>query len=622
LDFILTNLPEIDTGDLSTVLYEAADLRVHDFGRARLVCGKAPAAAGQMLVIFSGYAIRDGRVIHHLKHADHPSLGVDALAGSDGVFSVVEYSRDRIRVLSDPTGQYAVFALRKGKAFAVSNNINLIERLAAQNGLDPRRSGVPLAFTLAVGTNIGTPSSMDDVELLKPLHLFEVDADGRLSETRYADRRSVYTSASTYQDDLAAARAHIRSVCQGILGLGMDRVAVDVTGGVDSRLVLAFFMNAVGKDGFEVLNIGRAPNPDRLVADHFVAKYGLRAGRFADHSVDVFPDPDESSRIGVFRYAGMRLKDTPDISTLRRGKIARVSGAYGEMSYGLASVDAIEALLQSGPAAYAAAWVDGRGFNTSMLTRDAYEFVKASIAGIVGDIIHSGVPMHQVDEVFYNENRARNHFGFAYRFNNDVRVHIPPLNTLTFAKCCSHLPYRKTRNRLVAFDLMLDLMGPEFTLEPMAKDKWAPGLSPLLAKVDYRKVERVKADTPPWAPSAPFQWGGGAATDEAARRTSAKAPRWQAAETRTYRGMSGRFRQVSFYQQLGLDMVERIAGNDPIWDLIDRNKLTAALRMAPDALMSAKVEKPRSYAGNMANVAHGLLWYAGGEKALTIDAGT
>ncbi|MDO6482021.1 hypothetical protein [Shimia thalassica] len=604
MDFLATNLETLLPRALQRYCYTNQKMSSRNYDQIKILVPLKQVGSRRNFVSFFGYTQLNGKLIHSFLEDTTKNLSAIDLLGNSGGFGVLEVSNSGGRAFTDISAQYPIFVYHSNGSFILSNNLNLIRETARQNGIGLKASTCALKFTLGTGVGFGNGTSLEDVSLLKPREVASFQFDGKFELYEAFKPYEVYVSDRSYEEALVAAEEELASKVNSILDLNLPNTVVDLSGGVDSRLTLSLFLKYADREQFQVFCSGSSQSPDRKVADYIIEKYGLTPSSTILNNQIEDIDYLMSCRKGVFKYAGMRLKDHPDIGPLSQPNTARISGAYGEMASGIVPIEAIRALRKEGARGFAKTWVNARGFKSSFLTRDAHTEIINLIQAEVQRLLDEGIPEHQLDQVLYYENRSRHHFGVAYRFNNDVRIHIPPLNSISLIHCGNDLPFNLLRHRKVPFDLISRFGGLELAMAPMARDRWSRQVVPQEWRAEYEDIERITEKSAPLA-NLPIEFG------KSIGFTRVHRNRYKSAAVMKSFSRGARFEMLDFYRDVIFTKAEQLDVNDPYWDAVDRENLFSVCKLDLEELLNHSVEKQTSFIGNFANLAHSLFWHTG-----------
>jgi hypothetical protein len=223
----------------------------------------------------------DGHWAAHLAAAARHVPLFDVAEHLRGVFAIVRIAGGgAVSVLPDPLGLRCVYYGENDDVVVVGSRAALVaEVLAGADGSPSRdvRSTCWLAFTTH---RIGAATGFEGVRVLPPGATATIDAGGVLA----VDVSTPWMPDDLFQDRsrdelIELARDEIADGLRGVLGLPVERHVFRLTGGKDSRLMLAVALWAGLAKDFRYETVGPSSLPDVQVATELAASLGL------DHEV-------------------------------------------------------------------------------------------------------------------------------------------------------------------------------------------------------------------------------------------------------------------------------------------------------------------------------------------------
>lgn len=179
----------------------------------------------------------------------------------------------QVHLVTDPIGQLHAYRFELDNLTVISTSALVLAHLAGAR-LDP----------IAVREFLSTGSVFEGRSLFEKVHKIEPAAIHTFSNGRPAGR-SHYWSLNDYVDAGRDAKSSLtlfaESVTDGVAGLlrRFERPAIDLTGGFDSRIILACAMKAVSRDDFNTIVTGDALDPDVVAAGGIARHFNLRHQR-------------------------------------------------------------------------------------------------------------------------------------------------------------------------------------------------------------------------------------------------------------------------------------------------------------------------------------------------------
>jgi hypothetical protein len=249
-----------------------------------------------------------------------------------GVFIVGRAGDGRCALVSDPLAYRLMFYGESDDVAVVSSRAALAARALAREGESPPRDPFSTCWLAYSGYRITDRSGFTSVRVVPPGSVVEMEAGTGVSISGRAAAWLPTTSQQSLRSDelVELARASIAESLHAIVSLPCDRRVTGLTGGKDSRLILAVLWSEGMAREFDFVTTGPPDLPDVQIASQLAAQLGLR-------HVNDFPltPPDrpypERAREFVKKTDGMLnvwdLKDRAE----RTNSEVRVSGVCGEI---------------------------------------------------------------------------------------------------------------------------------------------------------------------------------------------------------------------------------------------------------------------------------------------------
>lgn len=254
------------------------------------------------------------------------SLG-EKLAGS--IVAVLwDHLNQSIHVVPDPLGGAFVYVWRHGDLSVVTNDLNRMVGLAASFGVRLRKSLAYLLSSVVIGNGGFFPAAYEGVDVLPQETHLTINLLG-LSSRPYA-RPSI--SDYAYSDQLDIVGRGIADNLRAAASAPARFRVSHLTGGFDSRLVLAGLDYVDRKDDFAFYCGGPDATPDRKVFDGLVRQFRLTPTRHPGFDTEnEYASYEESTLANMNRMSGM-LPNAPGLGlkAVPGGSII-LSGGYGEL---------------------------------------------------------------------------------------------------------------------------------------------------------------------------------------------------------------------------------------------------------------------------------------------------
>jgi len=511
LEFLVTNFeigPREEIVDrLETVsVSEDWDMTVRDYGGFRLFVNGGLLAAAKSDFAFDGTAIVDGRMVTLFRNYDKRSLRAlrEAVwarpADVCGCFCLVSVNKAQKRFILqyDVLNAYPSFVYRSGDQYVVSNNIHFIEAAAEAAGRTLTRTALPYLSDFALGSAYDVGSPYREVEILRPGQTVRGGADG-LKITDDAAGRQDAASDASYEDALQHAGERLRArVALVAETFEQPDVFFDLTGGMDSRMVLAAVVSRNPRPAWDFRTLFDPPHPDGHCAALFGETFGL--GRVKGIPADerrLF-SPFDRMRFETFISMGVGAKQGWTITPAYQD-IAHIHGGYGEIAG--SSPDGKRFLSQDGPLTY-------RSLLESYITRlgtlgilkffvpEGVEWLRSLMASRLGQYETAGIAPEDAPLHYYNGGRLRSHFGVISRLRSQNRNYIDILYDMHLQSCALKVAPKQRIAGKVNFDLIRLLGGDAVAGLPMANARWDPSLFAGGAAPQELRAPPITATTP------------------------------------------------------------------------------------------------------------------------------
>ena len=185
-----------------------------------------------------------------------------------GIYSALSINRDGVgAVMTDPLSLAVLYRAENDDVTVISNNARLAATMAAAGGPAPERDPMAAAWLVHFSYMVGPATTFVGTTVIPAGSFVEVGP-------RFGCRISVRTGAPWSAPDRADLsfdewvdlihedyRDGVRSVAE----LPASELLADITGGVDSRMILALMVEQGSQDRFTFRTIGAEHTPDSQV---------------------------------------------------------------------------------------------------------------------------------------------------------------------------------------------------------------------------------------------------------------------------------------------------------------------------------------------------------------------
>jgi asparagine synthase (glutamine-hydrolysing) len=201
----------------------------------------------------------------------------DELAKIDGTYCFIlgSLTNAHIQLVTDPIGQLNVYSLRLAETVFLSTSALLLAQIGECNW-----NPLGVREFLATGTVFGNRSVFSDVHKIDPGSILIFDNSAEASRQRYWSLRDHVETATTNEQSLENYGEAVKTGLRGIFNT-FDAPVLDLTGGFDSRMVLACARQAALDDGYDTVVAGPSNDPDVVSASRIAARFNLRLHRLS-----------------------------------------------------------------------------------------------------------------------------------------------------------------------------------------------------------------------------------------------------------------------------------------------------------------------------------------------------
>ncbi len=181
-----------------------------------------------------------------------------------------------VEILPDPWGTL-VYRYREPGLDIFSSDLGAVVAAARAAGVTLRRSLEFVTEVAAAGSGGLTPASYEGVETLDVLEFVRVSDAGTEIRT-YTAGAEVFEPFASYEEGLDATQAEIEENLRAAVSCGIPtpEQLAHLTGGLDTRLVLAASLSLGLTDQLRYLSMGPVSQPDRAIAERLAVEHGLR----------------------------------------------------------------------------------------------------------------------------------------------------------------------------------------------------------------------------------------------------------------------------------------------------------------------------------------------------------
>ena len=511
MDFVVSNQPLQNTANLlSDFSHSQLNERLYKWEstNSSLYAYASPSQCYQdstSTYIYDGLLYADGVMIHssveiarstgandQRLHRFHQALMGQTRGHShsvEGVFCFISIKQDNsLTIYLDPLGNYPIYVWQSQGRFIASNNILLLEQLS-----NTKRSIYPAVENLLTGSCSERDTHLIGVRRLPPCSRLDVDHDGNLDIIETSDSNVNCTYQEAFDQFRSSLLRNLDAVFDYNKIVPDSYWICDLTGGKDSRVLLAYLMAKLSPSDIHIRTMGMLPSPDVNVSNFLVECCALKGGHFP---VIGYP-PDYAVRFNSFLSGGSRDSGV-SMSPYLFPNLIHIRGTYGGLGGALPGTNFLAEAFQEGLSIK-----DGikilkkRRSNAgalNLLTSYAIEHAASRFEAYLSDLESNGISRDDLLLERYMRTRSRTHFGLNSFIENKSRQCPELLNSYWLYLAAKALGPRASSGKIM-YDLILSSPNKELAYYPMASKKWDVNCSTGLDRYLLDRVDVITYDS-------------------------------------------------------------------------------------------------------------------------------
>jgi hypothetical protein len=195
-----------------------------------------------------------------------------------GIFAFVRLSASgEVEITSDPLGFRCLYFGESADEVVVSSRAQLVAKVLAGSTRPPTPDALAMCWLAYTTYRVGDTTGFEGVRVVPSGAVVEIQPHRGMRITRSAPWTPDPRSRELSTDDLVElVRADVAASLRAILEIPVDRHVIGLTGGKDSRLILAVALWAGLAHDFDYETIGPPDLADVRVASDLAALFGLR----------------------------------------------------------------------------------------------------------------------------------------------------------------------------------------------------------------------------------------------------------------------------------------------------------------------------------------------------------
>ncbi|WP_146112872.1 hypothetical protein [Arthrobacter sp. MYb214] len=393
---------------------------------------------------------------------DEPVATFSSSFRGAGIAYLKNNSSHTLYALPDLLGEAILFHYSNSGVDILTGDLQVIEKLTARLNL-PLTKSINYALELSVSSNGGfTKSSYIEVSTLDMLQYATVSRSG-ISINYYEDSKEFFNTKLSAEELLDLATIEIQQNVRAAANSGSAERIAHLTGGFDSRLVLAAAKSQGVVDQFRFFCKGDPVQEDTKIAQSAAAKVGaimtLRNGTPSDYQVSDYGGALLSSML-----VSSGILPTGPSAGHQESDVTLLSGGYGETfrSFYGTRIGRLDSGKLTGEYFGSTIWgpylfsPDGSGLFSS-------KFISSYASKIDAELDKGrklGVAEDDLPDFLYLQIRNRYFVGVITSNWNRYINRFDPLYSPSGIKLAFKLGLKKRMDNLIGFELMKRMCEP------------------------------------------------------------------------------------------------------------------------------------------------------------------
>jgi hypothetical protein len=384
-------------------------------------------------------------------------------------------------VFADPFSIGNVYVAERPSYAVFSSRAAIAAWLAAPDGHPPRRDPLGIGWLGFAGVVLDDVTGFDGVRLLGQCARIELEESGDHAVRSAVHPAHRFSELIAPEDAVALARRDLEAELAAISEMAVAPVLADLTGGKDTRMILAAMLSAGVADRYRFSTAGPPDLPDVRIADELVGMFGLTRARplpIATTEAERWRVCERQDDLGVdrrfvFGTSGMctlwsaKPMNVPSMEV----KLNAVGGEPWYTNYPasgtLARLDQFHGWLYAGQ----------KIGHAGLVSADACAHYRSVVASMVEQLCEGArTPQDAVDK-YYLRVRMRRWFGTLLEV--DRRNRVVPLFSATAIAAAFALGSRRGHAQFLPYALMA-ATDPRLVTSPFAGDVWPNALQKLV----------------------------------------------------------------------------------------------------------------------------------------------
>ncbi|MBM7848885.1 hypothetical protein [Arthrobacter roseus] len=417
-------------------------------------------------------------------------------------------------ILPDPLGGGLVFVHDDEDGTSMSSDLHSLIIFLGSLGKKPAKSLAYLASIISTGNGGLVPASYENISVLEQFDFAEIDREGVRIET-YTAKNEFFERNISFHDSVDITAGEIRMNLEVASSSEYQSKTAHLTGGFDSRLVLAGLTATGSSDRYRFFCSGRKDSPDKSVAEKLAAEFSLTMTEHPGGRATVAPSSFKDNFLKPMQYsAGIIPGQLMGPITADIGGSIILSGGYGECLRSFYGAGGGLVGRKGAQEAARSMW-GNTGFSedasNSLLSRRLQDHLVDQLSLLIKSAKMLGIRDEAVLDYLYLNTRNRYYVGEISRLWSSDVARFDPLYTLSGPATALSMDVVSRAANVLGFDLMIKL-NPHLASLPFDTPRYSDeyvalqGI-PVLNDFDVRgspKYDNRKVVAPEGSPGAAF----------------------------------------------------------------------------------------------------------------------
>lgn len=429
-------------------------------------------------VIFNGTCLRRTSHLDQVLPASAANWSINEIASwwsqsarNPGALYVEDASLGWSACLPDPLGGALAFSYRSSGLSLISTDIVELVRVAKIHGQTLTKDPLFQVERLMLGNGGLTNASYEGVKTAEPFQYFVME--GNQIFTRDYGLLATLEPYSLHEL-FQKLRSDVQSSVQAIADSDSKQVISHLTGGFDSRLVLASILDLGVQDRVKVFCSGPEGSTDRIVADGLTREYSLN--RVNGAGLSSAPTTNMSERLMAPLFVSGGITNTGPFGRETSVPVSAMGGGYGEV---LRTFFGNRYIMNS----------EGQ-IDNDMLVNSFMPSAKSANSYVSQEAVHQiSVKLIEkfhflstlyedsdfIGDAFYTHNRNRYHIGQTSLLWSRIGSRFDPLYSVAGFEISRRLTQQSRGSNVVGHDLM-ESFRADLLSWPFDYDRYSPEL--------------------------------------------------------------------------------------------------------------------------------------------------